>query len=357
MMAAYKSRARRVLAVPSMGELGGGIGQVSTSLWKLVTDTWPADCDLVTLSADARALPDLQTKMRFGAALARRQLGGRVRWVFFTHLRLARVQQFIPRAFRAPYGVFLHGVEAWDRLAPTDVRIVAQASLRLANSRFTADRAMQANPEIGEVVVCPLALPSGCAIPPAPAAPNGHSKNVLVVGRLSSAERYKGHRELIEAWPAVGDRVPDARLVIAGDGDDRSSLEAKARAVRHGDRIVFTGFLDRSALDAEYARAAIFALPSRGEGFGLVYLEAMANRLPCVGSIYDAATEVIADRVTGLLVDPGDEPCLAGALIQLLTDDRLRHEFGEAGYRRLRERFSLERFTTQVVGLLEQQLG
>jgi phosphatidylinositol alpha-1,6-mannosyltransferase len=261
----------------------------------------------MTLSVDAQALPNLTDKIRFGAALARRQLAGQVRWILFTHLRLARAEQFIPPPFRVPYAVFLHGVEAWDRLAPADVRAVKGASLRLANSRFTARRVMQANPDIGEVVACHLALPQGAAdLFSGPVVRHARSKVVLVVGRIDSGERYKGHRQLIDIWPTVAERVPDAQLVIAGDGDDRPSLEAKARTVPHGDRILFTGFLDREALDAQYAQASIFALPSRGEGFGLVYLEAMANRLPCVGSIHDAATEVIVDGVTGLLADPDD---------------------------------------------------
>ena len=107
-----RARDARILAVPSVGERGGGIGQVSSSLWKTFEITWPASCDLVTLSADALALPDMADKIRFGAALAVRQLAGRARWILFSHLRLARAQQFIPPPFRVPYAVFLHGVEA-----------------------------------------------------------------------------------------------------------------------------------------------------------------------------------------------------------------------------------------------------
>ena len=106
---------------------------------------------------------------------------------------------------------------------------------------------------------------------------------LLIVGRLSAEQRHKGHDRLIEAMPAIIRRVPDAQLVIVGDGNDRERLQNKAMASEVGGNIVFTGRVGEQALHALYERCAVFAMPSTGDGFGFVYLEAMAHHKPCVG--------------------------------------------------------------------------
>jgi len=110
------------------------------------------------------------------------------------------------------------------------------------------------------------------------------------------------------------------------------------------DAVRFTGFVADAVLAGLYERCGVFAMPSRQEGFGLVYLEAMKSGLPCVASNCDGAQEVVADGQTGILVDPDDSQALAGALIRLLTDETLRTRMGEAGRRRLDAYFTEEHF-------------
>jgi phosphatidylinositol alpha-1,6-mannosyltransferase len=175
-----------------------------------------------------------------------------------------------------------------------------------------------------------------------------------VVGRLAAGERYKGHEQLIRAWRGVVDRVPGARLVVAGDGDDAPRLKRLAVEAGVGDLVRFTGFLTRPELEDAYARAAMFALPSRGEGFGLVYLEAMAHGLACLGSTHDAASEVIANGETGALVDPGESDALGRTIADLLESPAQRRAMGEAGRRRVDQLFRYERFRRRVTELLEE---
>jgi glycosyltransferase involved in cell wall biosynthesis len=89
----------------------------------------------------------------------------------------------------------------------------------------------------------------------------------LTVGRLHSAERYKGHDQMLEAWPRIAREQPGARWVIAGAGDDRPRGEAAAARLGVADSVVFTGFTSEATLAEHYARCGLFALPSRGEGF------------------------------------------------------------------------------------------
>jgi phosphatidylinositol alpha-1,6-mannosyltransferase len=174
---------------------------------------------------------------------------------------------------------------------------------------------------------------------------------------MLSAERYKGHDQLLEAWPAVLARVPNARLVVVGDGDDVVRLQEKAAALRLSPNVVFTGFLSNTDLLLRYRQAAVFAMPSRSEGFGLVYLEAMAHRLPCIGSSHDAAGEVIEDGSTGYLVSQSDTTTLAARIVSLLEDEGLRRAMGERGHARLLRAYTYERFRDRFLPAILSSFG
>jgi len=175
---------------------------------------------------------------------------------------------------------------------------------------------------------------------------------VVIVGRMSHSERYKGHDQLILAWPRVLAEVPDATLVMVGRGDDVERLHAKAAAVGVARSVHFTGFLPDAALRAVLRHAAVFAMPSRGEGFGLVYLQAMRCGVPCLGSRDDAAADVIVDGETGLLVPQQDPEAIAGALARLLTDEAMRRRLGEAARRRFESTFTYPRFRARLASVL-----
>jgi phosphatidylinositol alpha-1,6-mannosyltransferase len=158
---------------------------------------------------------------------------------------------------------------------------------------------------------------------------------------------------MIQAWPAVVAAVPNAHLVIAGDGDDRPRLMALARHVGAASHITFTGFVSDALLSAWYRRASLFAMPSRGEGFGLVYVEAMAHGVPCIGSRHDAAGDVIIDQQTGMLVEQDDIRSIAGAIISLLRDPGRRRTMGEAARQRVRDEFTLPAFRQRLNTILD----
>lgn len=299
---------------------------------------------------------------QFGFLLRLSAAQVRADWVFFTHLGLARAQRWVPSPVRRPYAVFLHGIEAWDpELSPSRHKAVALATLRIANSSYTATRVRATHPDVGDISVCPLALdPSdgrNSVMADGPVGMPDGSHTVIIVGRMSAAERYKGHDQLIECWGSVLRAVPDATLLIVGTGDDASRLLEKARLTGVGERIVFTGFIADDARDALLARAAVFAMPSRGEGFGIAYLQAMRMGVPCVGSRTDAAGDLIRDGVTGFLVDPGDTGELGARLVELLTNEPLRRRMGEEGRRRYHAEFTFDRFRARLLAAVSGHNG
>lgn len=360
-----------ILSAITMSSAGDGVAAVSRLLWGLLHEGWGRDCRVVTLCPGRlRCKASVPRKALFASRMLREQLLRRARWILFTHRDLIRVQTAVPSRLRLPYAVFLHGIEAWGALSARDRRLLSSARLRLANSRYTAARVMAMHPDIGPVVACPLALPPArppavdSQVPPFSPAERSQANSapsfeigpaaVLIVGRMLAAERYKGHDQLIDAWPRVVQQVPHAQLFVVGEGDDAERLRARAKQSPVAANVLFTGFASAPVLETLYRRCAVFAMPSGGEGFGLVYLEAMSHRLPCVGSRHDAASEIIADGETGLLVDQGDTGDIAGAIVRLLRDRDLRERMGNAGYRRVEERFSLERFSQQVTSCLRE---
>jgi glycosyltransferase involved in cell wall biosynthesis len=247
----------------------------------------------------------------------------------------------------------LVGIEAWRPLDRLHARVLRRASAIVAISSWTARRFADANPALGAAVdVCrpctpPLAEPAG--IPPLDP---GYA---LIVGRLSAEERYKGHDRLIEIWPRVREAVPGARLVVAGTGDDLPRLETRAREAGLDGAVAFLGDVDDRTLAALYRDARLLVLPSPNEGFGLVFLEAMASGCPCVGAP-GAAEEIIEPGKTGLIVDPADRDGLVEAVVRLLGDPATARRMGQAGAARASAEFSGERFATDLSRVLARLL-
>ncbi len=156
---------------------------------------------------------------------------------------------------------------------------------------------------------------------------------------LSVARQYprKNTRALVAAMPAVREAVPGARLRVVGGGPMLPALKAQALSLGLGGCVEFLGELaGEEAVRREYLGADVFCLPSLQEGFGIVYLEAMAAGLPIVALRAAATPEVAAEGEVALLAPPRDEAALAGALIRLLRDGPLRARLGAAGRRRAR---------------------
>jgi phosphatidylinositol alpha-1,6-mannosyltransferase len=228
-------------------------------------------------------------------------------------------------------------------------------TLLLANSSFTRDKAERLHGGFARARVCWLATEADT---PPPAAPSYVERppRALIVGRVH-AERPKGHRELIACWPCVVAAVPQATLDIVGTGPDLASLQEQAARSPAARQIVFHGHVPDAALEGQYASARVFAMPSRGEGFGLVYIEAMRHGLPVIGSVHDAAAEVIRAGQTGYVVNLDDPDELAARLIQLLQEPRQAQQLGQAGQQRWAEHFRYQAFRERFLAILDDFMG
>lgn len=240
---------------------------------------------------------------------------GRGRWdvVFCGHLFLLPVAAIAARLAGAPLWLQLHGIEAWRAPHSLACRLVKSVQLVTSVSRFTRERFLGwAALEPERVKVLPNTVEERFI---AKAQRDSHEGKVLLtVSRLSRAERYKGHDRVIESLPLLLSRHPGLRYLIAGDGDDRPRLEALA--LEHGvaSSVEFLGHVPDDVLPALYRGADVFVMPSTGEGFGIVFLQALASGLPVIAGATDGSRDPLRDGREGTLLSDMHPAAVASAI-------------------------------------------
>jgi phosphatidylinositol alpha-1,6-mannosyltransferase len=312
-------------------------------------------CRTITVFPDQEGGADATLTQR-GLFAARLMAGGRrVDCVVYNHVGVATAQWSIPAAMRRPYAVLVHGAETWDSgIDGARRRALAHATLRIASSCYAARRVVEAHPDTTPADVLPPTLlpePDGSPVDGALVS-SITPRTIVISSRMTAAQRVRGHDELLEAWPTILGRRPDARLALVGRGDDVKRLEAKANGLGLAGSVRFTGHVSESTLEAMLQKAGGFALPGREEGSGIAYLRAMRAGLPCIAGDDDAAGELVDDGVTGMLVPAADRDAVAQAVISLLGDSVRRRAMGEAGRARFEQSFSFARFRDRLDAML-----
>jgi phosphatidyl-myo-inositol dimannoside synthase len=309
----------------------------------------------ITVFPDQEGGADASFTQR-GLFAARLMSGGRrADCVVYNHVGVATAQSSIPAGLRRPYAVLVHGAEAWDTgIDAPRRRALAGATLRIASSAYAARRVAEAHPDTERPdVLQPTLLPEPDGSPVDGALVSSITpRTIVIAARMTAAERGRGHDELLEAWPTILGRRPDARLALVGRGDDVKRLEAKANGLGLAGSVRFTGHVSESTLEAMLLKAGGFALPGREEGSGVGYLRAMRAGLPCIAGADDAAGELVDDGRTGMLVPAADRDALAQAVISLLGDSVRRRSMGDAGRARFDQHFSFARFRDHLDTML-----
>jgi phosphatidyl-myo-inositol dimannoside synthase len=357
-------------------ESAGGVQRAGRHLAAVLTEFASSrgmECRLLSLN-DTRELHRMsvgtrefvftgseRAKGRF-TATALRTARRHAKLVLAAHPNLAPVVQAMRlSAPRIKSVVCAHGLEVWEPLSTLRRRALRHASLILAPSRDTADHvATQQRIPKDRIRVLPWALdPQFEALVAAASQlalpanfPSG--RVILTVGRWLANERYKGMDTLIAALPRLLADWPDLQLVAVGEGDDQRWLEQLADGCGVRSHVHFLSGLSYPEVAACYAACEIFALPSGGEGFGLVYLEAMACGKPVIGGAHGGAPEVTEDGKTGYLVHHGDAPQLATCIETLLADPVLGREMGARGRERVARDFRFSVFSKSLKKILRE---
>lgn len=278
----------------------------------------------------------------------------RLALILVGHANFAPLGWLLSRLAGVPFVTFIYGIDVWEPLPPARRWALGRSAQIISISRFTARQAVQANGiSMAKVRILHNCLDPGFEGPTSPRRANS-ALSLLTVARMSLAEQYKGHDYVIRAMPALLARFPHLVYHIVGDGDGRPALEALAAQVGVAHAVRFHGSVSEEALRRHYAEASLFIMPSRGEGFGFVFLEAMAHGVPAIGGNVDATPEVIADGETGYLVDPTSVEAIVAATSRLLAHEELRQRMGQAAMRHARQNFSFLQFQQRLLTYLSE---
>lgn len=270
--------------------------------------------------------------------------------VFVWHLGLLRLLPFF-RLSQARVVLMLLGIEAWRDQSWLTRKQLGRVDLFLSISDHTWRRFVDFNPQYAakphETVLLGIGTARESTTPPP-----GPTPAALMLSRLSKGEDYKGHREVINAWPRVLRQMPDAELWIAGDGDLRNDLERLIAERELENRVRFWGQVDEEKKQQLLQESRCLVMPSRGEGFGLVYLEAMRLGRPCLVSTLDAGREVVNPPEAGLAVDPDDEHEMATAVCRLLGNGPEWQRWSEQARRRYEDNYTAAHFQERLLAAL-----
>jgi glycosyltransferase involved in cell wall biosynthesis len=229
------------------------------------------------------------------------------------HINLLPLAALLRLKLGCPLVLMAHGIEVWTQPHRSTRLWLRHVRAVWSVSRVTRDR-MNLWAQMPETIY--TVLPNAIHLDRYGTAPKScellaryglHRRKVmLTLARLPGAERYKGVDEVLEALPTLIAEEPALCYLVAGDGDDRKRLETKAHTLGLENHVVFAGFVKESEKADHYRLADVFAMPGRGEGFGFVFLEALACGVPVVGSTVDGSREALRDGELGELVDPND---------------------------------------------------
>ena len=310
-----------------------------------------------TLDSQFRAFG--RAKLRFLLAATRAALDNAA-IVLAAHPNLAPPAAFMKGlSHQLKSVVICHGVEVWQLLPRVRRAALRRADRLIAPSRYTVQKIheIQGIP-IDKIRRLPWPLSPGfrslaahpTELEPPVEFPNG--KVILTVGRWAASERYKGVDDLIRAFAQLRPTIPDLHLVVVGEGDDLTRLRELAAEMNTTDAVHFLQRLSREKLAACYHRADVFALPSTGEGFGLVFLEAMAFGKPIVAAAAGGSTDLVENEINGLLVPSHNPEQLANALGRLFGDDAFRSTLGRRGVEKVHTQYSFGRFESELDDIL-----
>ena len=271
------------------------------------------------------------SKIRFAATVLKYAIARpRTDLVVCGHINLLPLGFLLRSWFGVPILLEIYGIDAWQRTSGTLANFYARrVDAVVSISEITKQRFMAwSGCEDWKFVLLPNAIHAGLygVGPKDPAMLKRYGLDgrvvLMTLGRIVSQERYKGFDEVLELLPTLCLDIPNVAYLIVGDGTDRRRLEEKAISLGVSDRVVFAGLIDEAEKADHYRLADAYVMPSCGEGFGFVFLEAMACGIPVIGSLADGSREALMNGSLGTLVDPDDAGGIKRAILAAIPQPR-----------------------------------
>jgi asparagine synthase (glutamine-hydrolysing) len=321
--AAFSSARFRVLYLTTDAYGGhGGIGLYNRDLLQALSDD-PRCSSIVTFPRNAGSgvdpIPPKVTwrqeatkgKLHFAWHVLRESIKREpFDFIVCGHINLLSIAWMASRLTGAPLVLMIYGIDAWVPPGRVAAAIAPRVPSIISISQHTMDKFLAWSRARGRRFILPNAIHLEWYAPGPKSDAlldryNLRGKTVLMTfGRMVSSERYKGFDEVMEILPALRKKLGDVAYLLCGSGADQARLEKKVEALGLSGLAIFTGPVAESEKNDHYRLADAYVMPSRGEGFGFVFLEALASGVPAVGSKLDGSREALLDGELGLLVDP-----------------------------------------------------
>ncbi len=253
------------------------------------------------------------------------------------------------------YYVILHGIEAWHQATYLQRQGLLGADKIIATTHYTAEECAELNAiPADHFKIIPLCADERSITPSVNFKLNGTFK-LLCVARQSISERNKGFEQLFHALVLLKTSHPNIHLNLIGKGDDQPRLQEVAHDLGIADQVTFWGALPDEDLAAAYGDCDVFTMPSKKEGFGIVFLEAMRLGKPCIGGNHGGTPEVIEHGKSGFLVDYADISALTESICTLADDANLCIKMGKLGQQLVMTKFSMQVFNSKYSTLVLNQ--
>jgi glycosyltransferase involved in cell wall biosynthesis len=368
------------LWLPNIFEFKGGIQVYLAVFLKALQSLYPNSDYEVFLKHDTRSLPDLSflshTRFQFygtwplplrtavfASQIISIGLWQRPSLVISTHVNFTPAAYWLKRLTGMPYWVIVYGTDAWNIERPPLQKALHHADRILSISNYTRDRLIKEqnlNPAKISLLPCTFDA-SRFQIRPKPQ----HLLNryrltteqpiILSVGRLDSTQPYKGYDKILRALPEIRRQIPNVHYILVGQGSDRPRIEQLIAQLNLQNCVTLAGFVPDNEIGDYYNLCDVFAMPSKGEGFGIVYLEALACGKPTLGGNQDGAIDALCNGELGALVDPDNVDAIARTLIQILQgtfDNPILYQ-PESLRKKVIENFGFECFKQRLAELME----
>ncbi|PMB19783.1 glycosyltransferase [Fischerella thermalis] len=372
------------LWVPNLFECKGGIQVYLQNFLQVVTDEFPS-IDIVVFDKLDRAkpkdiytseniffffsgsVPGLWQTLHFAVNVIIASLINRPTLILCGHMNFAPVAFWIHRFLGIPYWILVYGIDAWEIKDPLKKKALYAAQKIASISEYTRDRLIhEQNLDPEKFSILPVTFdPNRFQIAPKPKylleryGLKPEQSIILTVARLLATEQYKGYDTIIAALPEIKKVIHNVHYVLVGKGDDLPRIEELIAKLELQNCVTLTGFVPDEELCDHYNLCDVFAMPSKQEGFGIVYLEALACGKPTLAGNQDGATDALCRGELGVLIDPEDTQAIAQALIQILQrtyPNPLLYQ-PEILRQKVIERFGFQSFQKTLGNYLEKYLG
>jgi len=340
-----------------LSELRAPLGLKSriVALWDSVRDSVQAPEPAVFFGGNSRKARTACEFMRSVACL-------RPDIILYGHILLAPLAAAAKvLSARSRQILFVHGREVWRepfrKRVPVWERFAARWLIDgvVSVSQFTRKRMESAYAlSSSRFQILPNAVDVTGEAKPAGAPRRNGVFRLLTVARLDRGARHKGCDQVIRAMPILLRSHAETHYYIAGRGPMRIEYERLAAELGVARNVHFLGYLDEGELGEAYRSSHVFVMPSSGEGFGIVFLEAWRHALPVVCGDRDASAEVIRHGFNGLCVNPHSPQEIASALATLANDQNAAARMGQAGHRTVAEQYSHTQFRERLAQILQR---